>query len=149
MAEVLVQGREGGKKGLLSPMSSGCRQRGDFRHNRFFLLVKHRFDAITSLPAPRKDVSGFLLWCRPLFKEHGKLHPEMQRNGLGGWFRSYRDTAMMSKPKERQRSEALTRTKYKQPGAGKQFSSRSLRGARRTTAQRIVCVHLGFAQVKW
>lgn len=57
----------------------------------------------------------------------------MQRAGLGGWFRSYRDTAMMLKPKERERSEALTTTKHKQPGAGKQFTSRSLRGARRTT----------------
>lgn len=40
---------------------------------------------------------------------------------------------MMLKPKERERSEALTTTKHKQPGAGKQFTSRSLRGARRTT----------------
>lgn len=55
------------------------------------------------------------------------------RDGLGGWFQSYRDTAMMLKPKERERSEALTTTKHKQPGAGKQFTSRSLRGARRTT----------------
>lgn len=100
-------------------------------------------------PCPSKGCQRFSPAVSPLFKEQGKLHPEMQRNGLGGCFRSYRDTAVMSKPKERERSEALTMTKYKQPGAGKQFTSRSLRGASRTTAQPIARVHLGFAQVKW
>lgn len=100
--------------------------------------MKHRFDTIISLPVPRKDVSGFLLQCRPLFKERGKLHPEMQRAGLGGWFRRYRDTAVMLEPKERERSEALTTSKHKQPGAGKQFTSRSSTGEERTTHSKLL-----------
>lgn len=39
----------------------------------------------------------------------------------------------MLEPKERERSEALTTSKHKQPGAGKQFTSRSLRGEKKTT----------------
>lgn len=85
--------------------------------------------SLPSLPLERMS-AVFSCGVARCLKNMGKLHPEMQRRA--GWLVS-EDTAMMLKPKERERSEALTTTKHKQPGAGKQFTSRSLRGVRRTT----------------
>lgn len=153
MAEVLLQGRGGGREeGIavthVQPFPAAANREETFGTMDFSTgEAQIRCDHFP--PCPSKGCQRFSPAVSPLFKEQGKLHPEMQRNGLGGCFRSYRDTAVMSKPKERERSEALTMTKYKQPGAGKQFTSRSLRGASRTTAQPIARVHLGFAQVKW